>query len=124
MKLSKGTIHLDRIRLHGYIGVLPQEQIVGNEYEVSLRMDYPLGQSLLTDNVDDTANYADLLAIVMQHMQQRCSLLEYAAGRMAHDIFMCYPQAIQLTIDLCKIDPPLEAHTKGAGVSLTFTNET
>lgn len=122
MRLHKSTIYLENIRLHGYIGVLPQEQLVGNDYVVSLQLDYPVEQAVNTDLIEHTADYAFLLEAVKKHLLKRYALLEHTAGRIAQEIFIRYPQAHTLTIDIRKIDPPLDTQTDGAGVRLTFNN--
>lgn len=42
-------------------GVLPQERETGGEYVVNLRAKYPLDNSLESDGVADTLNYAEIL---------------------------------------------------------------
>ena len=122
MRLQKGTIYIKDIQVHGYIGALPQEQLTGNHYTVNLEMDYPLDLALETDQLEHTADYAEVTETVRRTMNERHALLEYAAGKIATQLFNQFPKTIALTIDICKTDPPISIQTNGAGVRLTFTN--
>ena len=61
MKLEKSTIEINDVRLYAFHGVLEQERQVGGEYSVSICADYNIEQATLSDNVNDTLNYALLL---------------------------------------------------------------
>ena len=72
----KTSIELNRIRFFSYHGVAEQERRVGNDYEVSLRVDYPLERAMESDSLCDTLDYAALYvdvcrAYVHLHMSAR-----------------------------------------------------
>ena len=54
MKLESSYINLLGLRFHAYHGVLEQEQIVGNDYCLDVRMKYDISKAKLSDNIDDT----------------------------------------------------------------------
>lgn len=64
----KTSIELNRIRFFSYHGVAEQERRVGNDYEVSLRVDYPLERAMESDSLCDTLDYAALYALVSAEM--------------------------------------------------------
>ena len=49
-----------------YHGVMEQERIAGNDYVVNLRIKYPMEQAMLSDDVEDTLNYANVFEIISQ----------------------------------------------------------
>ena len=75
-----------------------------------------------TDNVDDTLNYAELLAVAKAQMEQPSLLIEHVAGRIAREVFERWPQATSLDITLTKQNPPMGAACNGASVELHFIN--
>ena len=76
MKLNSSYIYLQDLRFHAYHGVEAQERIVGNDYLMDVRLQYPVDQAMLSDNVLDTVNYADVYRVLEQEMQVPSNLLE------------------------------------------------
>ena len=64
------------MRFHAFHGVLPQERLVGNDYEVTVVMDSDIAAAALSDDVADTINYAEVYEVVRQVMMEPCHLLE------------------------------------------------
>ena len=85
----KTSIELNRIRFFSYHGVAEQERRVGNDYEVSLRVDYPLERAMESDSLCDTLDYAALYALVAAEMSVPSQLLEHVAGRIWRAISLC-----------------------------------
>ena len=63
-KIMADFISLRNLRFHAFHGVLPQERKVGNDYRLSLRVEYPLEKAMKSDDVNDTLSYAEVLDIV------------------------------------------------------------
>jgi hypothetical protein len=66
MKLESSYINLLGLRFHAYHGVLEQEQIVGNDYCLDVRMKYNISKAMLSDNIDDTLNYAKAYELIRE----------------------------------------------------------
>ena len=118
----KSTIYIKSLRLHAFHGVLPQERTVGNDYEVTARVNYDIRRAVQTDNVADTLNYAELCRLITEEMAQPSSLIEHVAGRVARRIFSTFPAANSLTLSITKTNPPMGADCEGAGVEIHLTN--
>ena len=58
--LTESYVHIDGIRLHARHGVLPQEQLTGNDYIINVRVGYDISRAMQTDDVADTLNYAEV----------------------------------------------------------------
>ena len=120
MKLTSSRVVLEKVRLHAAHGVMPQEQKVGGEFEVSLSVGCELAKAVETDDLRYTINYARLYEIVRQEMLIPSKLLEHVAGRIASNIFRSFPEAAPLDLKITKVNPPMGAHCDGASVVMSF----
>ena len=123
MKLQSSYIYLRDLHFHAYHGVEPQERKVGNDYLLSLRLQYPIDAAMLSDNVLDTVNYADVYRIAEQEMQVPSNLLERVAYRMADRIFRRFAFVGAVDIQLTKLNPPMGTNQGGAGVEVHLIND-
>lgn len=123
MKLQSSYIYLRDLHFHAYHGVEPQERKVGNDYLLSLRLQYPIDTAMLSDNVLDTVNYADVYRIAEQEMQVPSNLLERVAYRMADRIFRRFAFVEAVDIQLTKLNPPMGTNQGGAGVEVHLIND-
>ena len=123
MLLQSSSICVRHLRLYAYHGVLPQEQRVGGEYDVDLRVHYIITRAMESDDVADTINYAELCQIVKREMAVPSKLLEHVAGRIGRAVFEAFPEATALELSLTKINPPMGADCNGAGVELYLIND-
>ena len=123
MKLQSSYIYLRDLHFHAYHGVEPQERKVGNDYLLSLRLRYPIDAAMLSDNVLDTINYADVYRIAEQEMQVPSNLLERVAYRMADRIFRRFAFVEAVDIQLTKLNPPMGTNQGGAGVEVHLIND-
>lgn len=55
----KGTVEINGLRIFARHGVLPQERQVGNLFEVSAHLVYPMDRALEHDDLGGTLNYAE-----------------------------------------------------------------
>lgn len=118
MKTLSSYIHLRDVRLHAYHGVMEQEQKVGNDYTVDVRVGYPIERAAKTDDVADTLNYAELYGVVKREMDVPSKLLEHVAGRIAKAIEQEFPAATSIDLTITKLNPPFGADCHGAGIEL------
>ena len=116
--MQTSSIFIDQLRLHAYHGVMEQERRVGADFQVDLRVGYPLARAMESDEVDDTLNYAALYALVEQQMQQPSRLLEHVAGRIVKAIEKTFPEVMSIDLKLTKLNPPMGADCDGAGVEI------
>ena len=123
MRLTANYIHLQHVRFHAFHGVMPQEQQVGADFLIDLRVGYPLEQAMKSDEVGDTLNYASLYDLLAREMQQPSKLLEHVAGRIAEAIGKAFPQVTSIDLELTKINPPMGADCEGASVEIHLIKE-
>lgn len=118
------TIHIERLALHGYHGVMPQERIVGTMFYVTLHIDVEVSdEAVLNDNLTGTVSYADIIQVVKQEMSVSSALLEHLAYRVGQRL-LCDFSAIQsLSVRVDKENPPCAVCVDNIGVSLFLTRE-
>ena len=120
MTITQSRIHLRDMRFYAYHGVMEQERRVGGDYLVSLCVDTDLSRPAVSDNVDDTLNYAELYRVVAKEMSQPSCLLEHVAGRIGQRVLDNFPQVKALNVCVTKCNPPMGADCKGASVEMTI----
>ncbi len=113
-------IKLNNIRLHSHHGVMEQERTTGGDFSVTIAVGYDFSRALESDDVADTLNYAELFRIVKEQMDIPSRLIEHVAGRIAKRVFVEWPEAQYVHIDITKMNPPMGADCHGATVSLTM----
>lgn len=64
MQLESSYIYIKGIKLHAFIGVSELERKVGNDYVVNLRLRYNIEKAMLSDDVADTLNYAEVYEVL------------------------------------------------------------
>lgn len=114
-------IHLKDIKLYAYHGVLPQENRVGAEYTVNLRLKTDFSLAAETDRLEGTVNYAEVFNAVKQEMKTPSQLLEHVAYRIARRLLHDFPTVEEVYIELYKQNPPMGADCGEVGVSLSLT---
>lgn len=115
--MATAIIELNRLKMHAFHGVLEQETKVGNDFEVSVRIEYPCEYAMITDRLDSTVNYADLASIVRDEMERPSKLLENVAYRIYTEIIRRYPRILGGEVRIIKIHPPIKGQLDSCGFS-------
>lgn len=121
--LKDSYIDIRDLRFHAFHGVEAQERLTGNDYEVSLRLQVDVSRAMVSDNVDDTVNYAEVYALTRREMAVPSNLVEHVAYRIGLGIMDRWPEIKSVDIRLTKLNPPMGADCKGAGVQLHLIND-
>lgn len=116
--LTESYIHINGIRLHARHGVLPQEQLTGNDYIINVRVGYDISRAMQTDDVADTLNYAEVYNTIKEEMSTPSKLIEHVAGRIANQLMDSYSQISSVMLRITKCNPPMGADCDGAGVEI------
>lgn len=114
-------IELKDMKFYAYHGVGEQEKKVGNNFIVNLVLTAPLEKATLSDDLNDTINYAQIYEIVKQEMTIPSRLLEHAAGRIVKALRERFPQISAIEIKLSKLNPPFGGDLESASIILNDT---
>ena len=123
MTLKESYIYITDLRFHAFHGVMPQERLVGNDYSIDIKIGYNVSDAMISDEVDDTLNYAEVYQIVDQEMGVPSKLVERVAYRICDRLFRKYASISSIDIRLTKLNPPFGADCKGAGIELHLIND-
>ena len=113
-------IHLKGLKLYAFHGVLPQENRVGAEYTVNLRLKTDFSRAAQTDCLEGI-NYAEVFEAVKQEIQISSQLLEHVAYRIANRLLHDFPAIEEVDVELYKQNPPMGADCEQVGISLSLS---
>jgi len=104
-------IHLTGIRSYGYTGALPEEQVLGQWFEVELSLWLDLSQPGHSDRLEDTLDYRAVIQLVQERVQTtRFKLLERLATVIAEEI-LAMEGVEQVQVRLTKLAAPIPNFT-------------
>ncbi|MDE6342882.1 MAG: dihydroneopterin aldolase [Muribaculaceae bacterium] len=120
-------IQLRDVLLYGYHGVLPEENKLGNQYRLNVRLHVD-ASAFDPDRCDlsSTISYAEVYDIVAAEMRNRAALLESVAVRIAGRIRARWPHTSDAPyvksgeIEIVKLVPPIPGMIGEAGVKYSF----
>lgn len=123
MKQTDMYIYLNGLKLYAFHGVLPQENKVGAEYTLNLRLKTDFSRASQTDDLTYTLNYAEVFQAVKAEMALPSKLLEHVVQRIAQRLFQDFPTLTEIKIALFKQNPPMGAECEETGVESTYTKD-
>ncbi|WP_159790106.1 dihydroneopterin aldolase [Sodalinema gerasimenkoae] len=101
------SIELSQIRCYGYTGFLPEEQVLGQWFEVDLTLWLNLQDASQSDVIDDTLDYRQAIAQVKEIIkQEKFALVERLAGAIA-DSMLNLDKVQQVRVRLSKPAAPI-----------------
>lgn len=100
------------MRAYGYVGYLPEENVLGQWFEVDATLWVDFEKSTYSDEIDDTVNYVACIQKIENLIQtQKYKLIERLAGAIA-DSLLEDPQIAQVELRVIK-HPPIP-HFQGS----------
>lgn len=118
--MMKGYIEINGLRVFAHHGVMEQERVVGNMFEVTAHLVYPMDKAMEGDCLDGTMNYAEAIEIVMHEMSIPSSLLENVACRLKNALLYAFPEISGGMIRVAKLTPPVTAELDSVAVSIEW----
>lgn len=117
--MPQGIIEINKIRIYAHHGVIAQEHRVGNEFEVSAKLIYPIETAMSNDNISGTLNYAKVIEIIKSEMATPSNLLEHVIKRIHTSLITQYPLIKGGSITIAKLSPPIP-NTQVTSVAVTY----
>lgn len=115
----KATIELENMEFRAPHGCYDLEKVVGNRYEVTLRMDVEIGDAPESDELLKSVNYLSVYEQVAEEMQKPSNILENVAWRILERIHSAFPQIVTSSIKVSKLAPPLGGKVQKVSVTLS-----
>ncbi len=120
-----GTIQqrvaLTDLRFYAYHGYYPEEQVLGNEFMVTMEVRFDR-QGEIGDELDRTVNYETLYNIAKAEMQAPRKLLETVAEAIMGRVQQEFPFVHEVAISICKCNPPFGGDRGNATVTLLWNH--
>jgi dihydroneopterin aldolase len=114
------SIQLKELRFFANHGLYPEEQKIGNEFDINLTVSFAPVSGLITGNTD-TIDYTKLYELVKKEMNRPRQLLETLAMEITENIHLSFPLVKKIEISVRKIHVPIinfSGHT-----TVTFLKE-
>ena len=118
MKIKEYNIELSNIHLYAYHGVLPQENKVGAWYTLDLQATISNLDSIASDNIEATVNYAEIYEVICEEMKIPSKLLEHVCGRILERLFEKFAIIEKIEITLTKDTPPMGGDRLSSSVKI------
>ncbi len=100
-------LQINGIRAYGYVGFLPEEQVLGQWFEVDLTIWTDLAPAGQSDQLEETYDYSKVVPQIQQLIETaKYKLIEKLAAEIAQ-LVLTSPQAKQVRVRLTKPNPPI-----------------
>lgn len=117
-------IRVEKIRVFGRHGVFPEERERGQDFFVSLELELDLRRAGETDALDETVNYADVVAAVVAVVSgEPVNLIERLAEKIAGTLLRNFPKLERVAVEVHKPGAPLPAPVADVSVRILRARE-
>ena len=103
-----GLITVEGIRVFAYHGHLLEEAKLGGHFMVNVWVTADTSVVEKTDDLNDTVDYAKIIAIVKEQMAIRSDMIEHPAKRIV-DAILPLNKVQKVKVEVEKIQPPIDA---------------
>ena len=117
--MTPDTLTLSRMRFHSRHGVLPEEAVRGQDFEVTVRLDLPLADAGRTDDLARTIDYRaihEVVRSVMGGVPRR--LIEALAEAVSAELLERFRQIEAVEVEITKLNPPVDFVSAGVTVKI------
>ncbi len=112
-------IHVNGIRAYGYTGYLPEEQVLGQWFEVDFTVWLDLSPAGQTDQLGQTYDYSQNVAAIQNLIQTvKYKLIEKLAEEIAA-IVLASVQVEKVQVRLTKLRPPIPNFSGQVSLEIT-----
>jgi dihydroneopterin aldolase len=106
------------LREQGVHGVLPEERVRPQAFEVDLELHVDLAKAGASDDLADTVDYGGVCdAVTKVVASESYQLLERLAQRIA-DVCRSDPRVMAVVVEVRKLDPPVDAQVDHVAVRI------
>lgn len=113
-----GIIEIEGMKFYAYHGHFAAEQVVGNKFEVNIRIEAECDAAANSDNLDDALNYQSVYESIKEVMQIKSALLENVAKRILDTLYHRFPATKHARVKISKMNPPMGGEIERVSVTL------
>ncbi len=112
------VIEIKELRVQARVGVTEEERSSPQTLVVNVRITADLERASMTDDLDDTIDYASAVALVANRISsEQVKLLERLAGIVGDDL-VALKGVRGVTVEIAKEPPPVEEDVKTLAVKI------
>ncbi|MBE9060768.1 dihydroneopterin aldolase [cf. Phormidesmis sp. LEGE 11477] len=101
-------IHINDIKAFGYLGVLPEENVLGQWFHVDLKIFIDLSKAGKTDALEDTHSYVEIVQETKRLIQtKQYKLIESLADAVATYALSSDQRIQKINVKVTKPTPPI-----------------
>ncbi len=115
-----GIISVEGIKLYAHHGCMPEETIIGSDYEVNVVIEADLTEASKSDELFNTLDYVVVHQIVADEMKIPSKLLEHVVQRIMSNLLRTYPEIQLLEVCVAKLNPPINGNVNKVVVKEIF----
>lgn len=113
------SLELKNMHFFAYHGILEHETLYGNNFSVTLRFSVDLSDACISDDVEDTVNYAAVYDLVKEEMAKPSKLIENVAYRILRRVKEAFPQIRRIEVELAKMNPPVAGKMDYSAITIS-----
>lgn len=113
------TIEITGIRGYGYTGYFPEEQTLGQWFEVDLRLWLDLSATGASDDLQQSLNYAEVVERVTHLLETSRFRTIERLNTVILEGLLAFPQVRQVHSRLMKVAAPIPGFTGRIAVAMT-----
>ncbi|MEI5984123.1 MULTISPECIES: dihydroneopterin aldolase [Sphingobacterium] len=115
-------VSLEDVRFYSPIGFYEEEQILGNEFFVTVSVSFPF-KNPDSEVLENTINYEEIYRILVEVMSPRRKLLESAAEDILNKLVETYSSVQKIDVRIRKSNPPFGGDLANSVVSLHYSKD-
>jgi 7,8-dihydroneopterin aldolase/epimerase/oxygenase len=113
-------IYVNNMQFYGYHGVFPEENRLGQRFNVDLSISLDLETAGKTDELEHSVNYGELFNVCKGIVEGKSyKLVEAVAESIAASVLQQFSLVTEVTVKVIKPDPPIPGHYQSVAVEIT-----
>ena len=120
----KHTVEVNGIKCYAFHGCLPEEEKIGGNYRVDVKVTTDFSASFTTDELTDTVDYVIINKIVEEEMAIRSKLIEHVGNRILQRLKKEVAAIQEVYIKVTKICPPIDGDVDDVAIIIQSENDT
>ncbi|MEW9052986.1 MAG: dihydroneopterin aldolase [Neobacillus sp.] len=113
-------IYVTNMQFYGYHGVFPEENRLGQRFNVDLSISLDLETAGRTDELEHSVNYGELFNVCKGIVEGKpYKLVEAVAENIAATVLHQFSLVTEVTVKVIKPDPPIPGHYQSVAVEIT-----
>lgn len=117
--MSISTISLNNMEFHAFHGCYQLEKVVGNRFNVNLKMRVDDRGAAQDDDITRTVSYLDVYDTICEQMNIPSDIIENVAWRISEALLERFEQILSLEITIEKLAPPLGGKVESVSTTLS-----